>query len=128
MKKILFTGIAATLLSSGFAQSGFFQKTCYRGAFAPAPAAMWTEGWTEWDPQNKVYPAPTMTVSSDITTNTTWQTGQTVLLTTQCFIKNGAELTIQPGVIVLGDKSASGAGIFVTKGSKLTAIGTASQP
>ncbi|MBL7930768.1 MAG: T9SS type A sorting domain-containing protein, partial [Bacteroidia bacterium] len=33
-----------------------------------------------------------------------------------------------PGVIVLGDKSVTGAGIFVTKGSQLMAIGTETAP
>ena len=38
--------------------TGFSQiiTTTYRGAFAPAPEAMWTDTWTEYDPQNKVYP------------------------------------------------------------------------
>jgi len=128
MKKILFTSAAALILASGFAQSNFFTKTCYRGAFAPAPTPMWTEGWTEWDPQNKVYPAATMTITGNITANTTWSTGSTVLLSAQCYVTNNSILTIQPGVVVLGDKSVTGAGLFVTKGSKLIAIGTASAP
>ncbi len=128
MKKILLSAVSALCLTSAVAQSNFFTKTCYRGAFAPAPTAMWTQGWTEWDPQNKVYPAPTMTVTGNITSNTTWATGQTVLLSAQCYITGNSILTIQPGVVVLGDKSVVGAGIFVTKGSQLIANGTASAP
>jgi len=118
----------AAILANGTAQTNFFTKTCYRGAFAPAPATMWTDNWTEWDPQNKTYPAPTMTVNGNITSNTTWATGQTVLLSSQCFVKNNSVLTIQPGVIILGDKSISGAGLFITKGSQLIANGTATAP
>src|SRR6478736_4018565 len=130
MKKILFTAVAALSLSSAFAQapSSFLVKTCYRGAFAPAPAPMWTDTWTEWDPQNKVYPAPNMTVTGNITSNTTWSTGAVVLLSTQCFVKNNSVLTIQPGVIVLGDKSVTGAGLFITKGSQLMAVGNETAP
>ncbi|MCU0359502.1 MAG: T9SS type A sorting domain-containing protein [Bacteroidia bacterium] len=128
MKKILFTGLSALLFGASVAQTPFFERTCYRGAFAPAPTPMWTDNWTEWDPQNKVYPAPTVTVTGNITTNTTWTSGQVVLLSAQCFIKNNSVLTIQPGVIVLGDKAATGAGIFVTKGSQIIANGTASSP
>ncbi|QLH46144.1 MAG: hypothetical protein HWD58_11210 [Bacteroidota bacterium] len=29
--------------------------TTYRGAFAPAPEPMWTDNWTNWDPQNALY-------------------------------------------------------------------------
>lgn len=128
MRKILFSAISSLLFGAALAQSPFFDRTCYRGAFAPAPTPMWTEGWTEWDPQNKVYPAPTVTITGNITSNTTWNTGQVILLSAQCFIKNNSVLTIQPGVIVLGDKAATGAGIFVTKGSQIIANGTAASP
>ena len=129
MKKILLSAIGALLLGGSFAQTtSLLTKTCYRGAFAPAPTPMWTDNWTEWDPQNKVYPSANFTVSGNITANTTWTTGQVILLSTQCFVKNNSILTIQPGVIVLGDKSVTGAGLFVTKGSQVIANGTASQP
>lgn len=128
MKNFLLTGLTACLFGASVAQTPFFDRTCYRGAFAPAPAPMWTESWTEWDPQNKVYPAPTVTITGNITSNTTWNTGQVVLLSAQCFIKNNSVLTIQPGVIVLGDKAATGAGIFVTKGSQIIANGTVNSP
>jgi len=128
MKKILFTAISAVCLSGGFAQTSFITKTCYRGAFAPAPTPMWTDSWTEWDPQNKVYPAPTMTVTGNITSNTTWASGQTVLLSAQCYVTGNSVLTIQPGVVILGDKNVTGAGLFITKGSQLIANGTAAQP
>jgi hypothetical protein len=129
MKNILLTSVAALALTFGQAQAGFFTKTCYRGAFAPAPEPMWSDGWTNWDPNNTAYPAPTMTVAGNITTNTTWSAGQVVLLSTQIYIKNNAVLTIQPGVTVLGKKGvAGGAGIFVTKGSQIVANGTATAP
>lgn len=128
MKKILFTALTAMSLANGFSQSSFFTKTCYRGAFAPAPTPMWTDTWTEWDPQNKVYPAPTMTITGNITSNTTWSTGATVLLSAQVFVKNNSILTIQPGVTVLGDKSVTGAGLFITTGSQLIANGTVTAP
>jgi hypothetical protein len=129
MKKILLALSTVLTLTSGIAQTTpFLTKTCYRGAFAPAPAPMWTDTWTEWDPQTKVYPAPTMTVTGNITTNTTWSTGQTVLLSSVCFVKNNSILTIQPGVTILGDKSITGAGLFVTTGSQLIANGTVTAP
>lgn len=128
MKRILFTALSALVFGAVSAQTPFFEKTCFRGAFAPAPTPMWTDNWTEWDPQNKVYPAPTMTITGNITSNTTWSTGQVILLSAQCFVKNNSVLTIQPGVIVLGDKAATGAGIFVTKGSQIIANGTANNP
>jgi len=127
-KTILQVAAITACLQWGNAQQPFFQPTTYRGAFAPAPTPMWTDQWCEWDPQNKVYPAPTMTVTSNITTNTTWSTGQVILLSGQIFVKNNAVLTIQPGVIIRGDKSVAGAGLFITRGAKIIAQGTPNQP
>jgi hypothetical protein len=127
MKKLLLSALTLATVSISMGQA-FFQPTTYRGAFAPAPTAMWTNTWTEWDPQNKVYPAPTVTITGNITTNTTWSTGQTILLSATCFVKNNSILTIQPGVTILGDKAVTGAGLFITTGSKLIANGTVNQP
>lgn len=108
---------------TGFAQ---FTTTTYRGAFAPAPEAMWTDTWTEFDPQNKVYPTPTVTISANITTNTTWTAGNTYALGGQIYVKNNATLTIEPGVVIASN--VAGAGLFITKGAKLIAEGTATSP
>ena len=77
MKKIYLFSMLLLVTFTGFAQ---FTTTTYRGAFAPAPTAMWTDSWTEYDPQNKVYPTPTVTISTEITTNTTWTAGNTYSL------------------------------------------------
>lgn len=128
MKKILLTLLTAVTLTSAVAQAPFLEKTCYRGAFAPAPTPMWTDDWTEWDPNNKVYPAPTVTISANITANTTWLTGQTVLIQGPIYVTNNSILTIQPGVIIRGSSAVAGSGLFVTTGSKLNAVGTATAP
>lgn len=129
MKKSLLTAITALSLTGAFAQTpSFLEKTCYRGAFAPAPTPMWTDTWTEWDPQSKVYPAPTVTVSGNITSNTTWSTGQVVLLQGPVYVTGNSVLTIQPGVVVKGLYNAGGSGLFVTQGSQLIAVGTKASP
>ncbi|TRX24523.1 T9SS type A sorting domain-containing protein [Flavobacterium franklandianum] len=123
MKKIYFLSMLVLVTFTGFAQ---FTTTTYRGAFAPAPAAMWTDSWTEYNPQNKVYPTPTVTISTEITTNTTWTVGNTYTLAGQIYVKNNATLTIEPGVIIRS--TAPGAGLFITKGAKLIAEGTSTSP
>ncbi|MFM2048673.1 MAG: hypothetical protein RI955_1221 [Bacteroidota bacterium] len=127
INKLLSTAIIALVCNFAFAQS-FFVPTTYRGAFAPAPTAAWTTGWTNFDPQNTVYPAPNVTVTSNITSNTTWTTGNTYLLQGQIYVASGATLTIQPGVKVLGDKSSVGAALIISKGGKIHAVGTATAP
>lgn len=127
MKKIYKTALFALMSNIALAQS-FFVPTSYRGAFAPAPEAMWTDNWTNWDPQNTVYSSPTVTINSNITVNTTWTSGNVYLLQGPIYVKTGAVLTIQPGTVIMGDKASTGAGLFITKGSKIMAMGTAAQP
>lgn len=106
----------------------------YRGAFAPAPTAMWTDNWTNFDPQNTVYPLPSapnvVSVTANVTSDTTWSSSNVYYLRAQIYVKNNATLTIPAGTIILVDTSATvvGAGLFVTKGAKLNAIGTATSP
>ena len=103
-------------------------KTTYRGAFAPFPEAMWSDGWANFDPQNEVYPAPNVDVTANITVDTHWTAGNTYYLKSQIYVKNNAVLTIDPGVVIRADHTAVGAGLFVTKGAKVMAIGTAASP
>jgi hypothetical protein len=123
MKKNYFIAVLALVANFVSAQ---IEPTTYRGAFAPAPTAMWTDSWTNYDPQNTVYPATTQTVNADITANTTWATGQTIALSGLIYVRNNVTLTIQPGVVIKG--AGAGSGLVITKGSKINAIGTASQP
>lgn len=125
MKKI-YTILASALLTlSAMAQN--FTPTTYRGAFAPAPAAAWTNGWTNWDPQSVSYPATNTTVNADITSNTTWTTGTVVFLQNKVYVTNNAVLTIQPGVIIRGDKATEGT-LIITRGAQIQAQGTSSNP
>lgn len=106
------------------------EPTSYRGAFAPAPTAQWTDSWTNFNPLNEPYldAATVVNVTTDITTSTTWTTGKTYKISGLIYVRNNATLTIQPGVVVKGLTSVNGTALIVTKGSKLNAIGTASAP
>jgi hypothetical protein len=123
MKKIYYL-MLFLLLSIGVQSQ--ITPVSYRGAFAPAPTAMWTDGWTNFDPQNASYPTPTVTVNANITANTTWTAGNTYLLSGQIYVKSNATLTIEPGVIVRGD--TNGSALIITKGAKINAVGTATSP
>lgn len=102
--------------------------TSYRGAFAPAPEPQWTDGWTNWDPQNTPYGAATVTVSTAITTNTTWTSNNVYLLQGIIYVNSGVTLTIQPGTVIRGDNTVPNSSLFVARGGKINAIGTACNP
>lgn len=127
MKRIYQTLVLALSLSAATAQTAFWTPTNYKGAF-DCSASMWTDNWTNFDPQNTNYPAPTMTVSSNITSNTTWATGQTVFLNGQIYVTGNSVLTIQPGVIIRASSLIAGSSLIITKGSQLQAMGTSAQP
>jgi PKD repeat protein len=127
MKKIYTSALFALIGTIAFSQS-FFVQTDYRGAFAPAPTAMWTDGWVNWDPQNTNYGISNVTVTANITNNTTWTSNNIYLLSGPIYVKNGATLTIQPGTIIMGDKSTLYSGLYITQGSRLIAQGTVTQP
>ena len=126
--KSLYLSFAAILTAASLNAQPFFTQTSYRGAFPVTdntPATDWTNGWTNWDPENTAYGAPTTTVSADITTNTTWS--GIISLQNKVYVKNNAILTIEPGTIIRGDYATQGS-LIITKGSKIMAVGTAAQP
>jgi PKD repeat protein len=129
MKRI-YTFIAA--LSLGYclnAQDAFWTPTNYRGAFPVTdgtPATDWTSGWSNFNPDTINYSTNyTSTVSTDITSNVTWS--GVILLQNKVYVKNNATLTIAPGTIIRGDFNTQGT-LIITRGAKINAQGTASQP
>ena len=115
--------------SASFAQVNWkFEPTDYRGAFAPAPTPMWTNGWANFDPQTTVYATPTVTASANITANTTWSSSSVYLLSGPIYVTNNATLTIQPGTVIRGNVAVAGSALIITKGAKILAEGTLAQP
>ena len=125
--KHLFT-ISLCLLLGWAANGQFIQKVNYRGAFAPAPTPMWIDNWTNFDPQNTVYPAPTVSVpAGTITSNTTWTAGNVYQLMGYVYVDTLVTLTIEPGTVIRGNVGVNSA-LIVKRGGKLMAEATANNP
>jgi hypothetical protein len=71
-----------------------------------------------------------ITVSENITTNTTWETGKIYILADRIAVTAGATLTIQPGVIVKGEAGtgANATALIIARDAKIMAQGTVTQP
>lgn len=123
MKKNYFIALLALVCNFAMAQ---IQQTSYKGAFAPAPTAMWTAGWTNFDPNNASYGVTTVQVSADVTSNTTWTANNVYQLNGLINVRNNATLTIQPGTVIRSSLVASA--LVITRGAKLIANGTAAAP
>ncbi len=107
----------------------FFTPTTYRGAFEPN-GARWDLPWANYSPQLTDYGSSTTgvtVVTGPITANTTWATGTKYKLSGFVNVNAGATLTIQPGVIVFGDKDTKGS-LIINRGARLDAQGTAANP
>jgi len=69
----------------------------------------------------------TITVQDSISVNTHWTCGQQYLLKGYVYVTSGATLTIDPGVIIKGDKDTKGS-LIVERGAKIMAMGTITNP
>lgn len=70
----------------------------------------------------------TIEVTQDVTANTTWTKNNTYLLKGFIHVANGATLTIEAGTKILGDFNTLGSSLFILRGAKINAIGTATEP
>lgn len=67
-------------------------------------------------------------VTNDITTNTTWTQDKRYRLQGFIHVTNGATLTIEPGTIIEGDYNTLGSSLFILRGARIDARGTAAKP
>ncbi|MCS6770609.1 MAG: hypothetical protein NZ740_01120 [Kiritimatiellae bacterium] len=90
-----------------------------------------------WLPLGFRADAAQILVSGNIGTDTTWVNTNEYILTTAIFVTNGATLTIQPGTVVrgyrdgtlqIGTNPPAPGTLIISRGSKLIAKGTPSQP
>ena len=67
-------------------------------------------------------------ITQDITSNTTWTNDKTWVLSGFIKVANGATLTIQAGTKIVGDFEIPGSSLFILRGAKINAVGTAANP
>lgn len=79
---------------------------------------------------NVVVESNIINVNSNVTENTTWETGKVYILQSRIAVLSGVTLTIQPGVIVKGEAGtgANATALIIARGGKLMADGTANSP
>ena len=144
MKKTLLSIAAALISAASFGQ--FFTSTTYKGAFGVGSGANWMTGWTNFDPVNAAYPGTGepgglagktrvdigAVADADgyfhITSNTTWSSSNVYYLNNPIAVDNGVTLTIQAGTYVRGLNNATPTCLVISRGAKLNAIGTSTNP
>src|ERR671918_3050374 len=70
----------------------------------------------------------TKTIGDDVTANRTLVADTVYVLQGYVKVQNGVTLTIQPGTKIVGDTATFGSSLWILRGAKLVANGTASAP
>lgn len=85
---------------------------------------------SELDPlgPNGEVPPGSATITTDIATDRTFYAESTYTISGFIKVANGATLTIRPGTKIVGDFEVPGSSLFVLRGAKINAVGTADQP
>ncbi|WP_299525408.1 hypothetical protein [Winogradskyella sp.] len=87
----------------------------------------WLNSWTEFKPSQPDYGEPTQILSGKITKDTKLLKRDVYLLLGDVFVTDSATLTIEPGTKIIGDFDSK-ASLIISKGAKITAKGTETDP
>ncbi len=115
--------------STSYADAGLTAATMYRYRLAAvrdgATSSFSSEATATTDtPQG----SSEVMVTTDITTNTMWTSDKVYRLVGFRKVANGATLTIQAGTKIVGDYDVLGSSLFVLRGARIRAMGTAAAP
>jgi hypothetical protein len=144
---VVLTCISFACLQQVSAQTDFkLEQTTFVGALSADPAADWTTGWTNFDPENTAYPDPTdlttlngMDASlpvpgeKNITTTVTLDAAKVYALSGMIVVRDGGKLVIPAGTIIratadLNTSPKNYGSIVVERGGKIEINGTVSSP
>ena len=147
-KKLLsFVSLLGFTLQILTAQTDFrLQQTTYVGALSADLANDWTQGWTNWDPKNANYPAPTDLTTldgtaaslpvpgeKDVTNTLTLDASKVYLLKGLVVVRNGGKLVIPAGTVIRAQADVNAnpknyASIVVERGGQIEINGTKNNP
>src|SRR5687767_12174608 len=117
---------AGTTATTTFDDTGLLPSTSYRYRVAAAKGTEQTSFSTE-APVTTQSPG-TVVINADITTNRTLVADTVYTLSGFIHVANGATLTIEAGTRIQGDFNVVGSSLFIMRGARIRAMGTAERP
>ncbi len=112
--------------TTGYGDTGLTVATTYRYRVAAVRNGVTSAFSTEVTVTTS---GPTLTdVTTDITSNTTWTSDRTWRIKGFRKVASGATLTIEAGTRIEGDFATVGSSLFVLRGARIVANGTAAAP
>ncbi|MEQ8524584.1 T9SS type A sorting domain-containing protein [Gracilimonas sp.] len=123
-------GNSAVLSGAVIPEDAFFSEVSFKGAFG---GNNWLAGWTALDQYGYLSESGTPgmeAVSGNITEDTYWTADNEYLLDGMVFVTDGADLYIEAGTTVRGGEGQDldASGLVITRGSRIFAEGTSSNP
>src|SRR5512134_626266 len=117
-----------TPVTSPFSDTGLEPNTTYRYRVAAVSGSATSGFSSEAQVTTLASGRQVVNVTADITTNTTWVADNVYRLQGFRKVTSGATLTIQPGTRIEGDVGTLGSSLFVLRGARIQAVGTAANP
>jgi hypothetical protein len=114
--------------ASPFVDTGLTASTAYRYRVAAVNAAGTSPYSSEVIATTPALGPAVATISSNITANRTLFSDTLYTLSGFIRVANGATLTIEPGTVIQGDFDVLGSSLFILRGAKIDAQGTAAEP
>jgi len=118
----------ATPGAVNFDDSGLAANTDYQYRVIAVRGTVQSDPSTAVGVKTPQVPGQNIIVTQDITTNTTWTKNNTYTLKGFIHVANGATLTIEAGTKIVGDYNEVGSSLFILRGARINAIGTAAEP
>jgi hypothetical protein len=111
-----------------FTDNGLTAATTYRYRVAATSGSDQSDFSSEAAVTTQAAGPKVATISADITANRTFFADTVYTLSGFIKVTNGATLTIQPGTVIQGDFNTVGSSLFILRGARIDAQGTATQP
>ncbi len=100
----------------------------YIGTATPASATVSAGGTATVTVAYTLAATPSITLSGSITANRRLTADTAYVLRGFVYVQNGATLTIEAGTKIVGDTTALGSALFIMRGARIDAQGTAAAP
>ncbi|MGE5926443.1 MAG: fibronectin type III domain-containing protein [Gemmatimonadota bacterium] len=118
----------ATPTATTYADAGLAPATAYRYRVYAVNSAGASGASSEVAVTTDAAGARVATISADITADRTLYADTLYTISGFVHVANGATLTIQPGTVIHGDYNTLGSSLFILRGARIEAVGTAEAP
>ncbi|MHB8838234.1 MAG: hypothetical protein ACYC7F_04705 [Gemmatimonadaceae bacterium] len=118
----------ATAGAVAYTDTGLKVATLYRYRIVTVRGSVTSTPSGEFSVTTLAFGHAAADITGDITASRTLYADTTYTLKGFIHVANGATLTIQPGTTIKGDYNTLGSSLFILRGAKIQAVGTATAP